>query len=90
MAFCPFFVYRDCPANSECALFNSFGCEMIEKPGKPAVYTDPPNDPVDVYILGIFSEKAVVADGIMVLYALASDGSIHLEDDITKFVLHIL
>lgn len=90
MAFCPFFVFRECPANGECALFNDFGCEMIEKPGKPAVYTDPPNDPVDVFILQMFSEKASVTDDILVVYALVSDGSVHLEDDITKFVLHIL
>ena len=28
MAFCPFFVYRDCPANSECALYSN-GCPFL-------------------------------------------------------------
>lgn len=90
MAFCPFFVFRECPESSGCKLWNGFGCEMIEKPGKPAIYTDPPNGPVNVYILQMFSQKATVNDGVMIVYALASDGTIHLEDDYTKFVLHIL
>ena len=90
MAFCPFFVYRDCPTNDECALHNGFGCEFIEKPGKPAIYTDGEAEPVDVYILQMFSEKAAVSDGVMIVYALASDGTIHLEADITKFAVHIL
>lgn len=92
MAFCPFFVYRDCPANGECALYNSFGCEMVEKAGKPATFTDtsPPQDPVDVLIMEIFSGNAKPAGDILIIYALASDGSIHLEDDITKFTMHIL
>jgi len=90
MGFCPFFVYRECPGNEDCALFNSFGCEMIEKAGKPATYTDPPNEPVDVLIIQMFSEKASINDDVMIIYALASDGSIHIEDDITKFTMHIL
>ena len=28
MAFCPFFVYRDCPANSDCALYSN-GCPFL-------------------------------------------------------------
>lgn len=90
MAFCPFFPYRDCPANEECHLHNGFGCEFIEKPGKPAVYTNGEAEPVNVYILQMFSEKASINDSILVVYALASDGTIHREDDITKFVVHIL
>lgn len=90
MAFCPFFVYRDCPANGECALYNSFGCEMVEKAGKPAIYTDPPNDPVDVLIMWVFSSDAKPTGDILIIYALASDGSIHHESDITKFAMHLL
>ena len=90
MAFCPFFPYRDCPANEECKLHNGFGCEFIEKVGKPAVYTNGEEEPVDVLILQMFSQKASINDNILVVYTLASDGSIHLEDDITKFTMHIL
>ena len=90
MAFCPFFVYRDCPGNDDCALFNGYGCEMVEKAGKPAIYTNGEEVPVDVLILQMFSEKATVNDGVLIIYALKSDGSIHLEDDITKFTMHIL
>ena len=87
MGFCPFFVYRDCPGDARCALFNSFGCEMIEKPGKPAVYTDLPNEPVDVYILQILSTKS---EDMLIVYALVSDGTIATETELTKFILHIL
>ena len=90
MAFCPFFVFRVCPENSSCKCWNGFGCEFIEKPGMAAIYTDGEEDPVDVYILNMFSGKAVIADGVMIVYALALDGSIHLEDDITKFAVHLL
>ncbi len=88
MAFCPF-AYRECP-ESGCYLWTHFGCCMIDKPGKPAIYTDPPNDPVDVYILQMWSEKASINDDILILYALASDGTWHKENDYTKFKSHLL
>lgn len=90
MAFCPFFIFRACPESSDCKCWNGFGCEFIEKPGKPATYTDGEAPPVNVYILQIFSEKAAINDGVMIVYALASDGTIHLEDDYTKFSVQIL
>jgi len=93
MAFCPFFSTQ-CPESNEgdegCRIWNGFGCEMIEKAGKPATYTDGEEDPVNVFILQMFSEKASINDDVMIVYALASDGTIHLEDDITKFVMHML
>jgi len=90
MAFCPFFPFRDCPANSECALHNGFGCEFVEKAGKPAIYTDGEEDPVDVLILHLQSSDAKPSGNLLIIYALKSDGSIHLEVDISKFVMHIL
>ena len=90
MAFCPFFVYRDCPGNDNCALFNGYGCEMVEKAGKPAIYTNGGEDPVDVLILHMQSSDAKVSGNFLIVYALKSDGSIYLEDDITKFTMHIL
>ena len=89
MNYCPFF-NRICPQSSECAIWTAFGCCMIDKPGIPAIYTDGEENPVDCYILQMFSEKAAINDGVMIVYALESDGSIHLEDDITKFVVHQL
>ena len=93
MAFCPFYNLQ-CPESSEgvggCAIWTHFGCCMIDKPGIPVIYTDGEENPVDCYILQMFSEKAAINDGVMIVYALESDGSIHLEDDITKFVVHQL
>ncbi len=62
---------------------------MIDKPGTPATYTDPPNDPVDCFIVNIFSANAKISGDILILYALASDGSMHDETDITKFAIYI-
>ena len=87
MGFCPFFPYRECPENTHCALYNGYGCEMVEKAGKPAMYADGEGEPVDVLILN-FHVKA--NNDIMIIYALKSDGSIHFESDITKFTMHIL
>ena len=93
MAFCPFFGLG-CPETKDgpggCSIWTDFGCCMIDKPGIPAVYTDGEEDPVDCYILNTFSEKAAINDGVMIVYALASDNTIHLEDDITKFTVHQL
>lgn len=93
-SFCPFFGFNVCPEKGPdeggCAVWTDFGCCMIDKPGDPAIYTDPPNDPVDVYVLQKFSEKAAINDGLLILYALASDGTWHLSDDYTKFKSHLL
>lgn len=92
MATCPFFGSKECPESTECYIWTDFGCCIIDKPGTPATFTDtsPPQDPVDVFILRIFSSNAKPSGDIMIVYALASDGSIHLEDDITKFAVHLL
>lgn len=91
-AFCPFFS-TPCPESNVppegCYIWTEFGCCIIDKPGKRAMYTSPPQDPVDVFILEIFSSNAKVSGDILIVYALASDGSIHLEDDITKFMVHL-
>ena len=93
MPTCPFYS-TPCPESSDpvtgCAIWTHFGCCMIDKPGMPAIYTDGEAEPVDVFILQMFSEKASVNDGVMIVYALASDGTIALENDITKFVVHLL
>ena len=95
MAFCPFYNLQ-CPETNEgtggCAIWTHFGCCMIDKPGIPAVFTDtsPPADPVDCFIIQIFSGNAKPNGDILVVYALASDGSIHLDDNITKFAVHKL
>jgi len=86
MGFCPFFLYRECPENTDCEHWNRYGCEHVEKAGKPALYIDG-EEPLDVLILH-WHVKA--NDNIVVVYALKSDGSIHLEGDITKFKMHIL
>ncbi|MCK5644243.1 MAG: hypothetical protein KAJ19_25820 [Gammaproteobacteria bacterium] len=92
MAFCPFYDLQ-CPESSEgvggCAVWTHFGCCMIDKPGKPAIYTDPPADPVDVYIVDIFSANAKAEGDILIIYALVSDGTIHTEDDLSKFAMHL-
>ncbi len=93
MPFCPFFS-TNCPESNEggagCKIWTHFGCCMIDKPGTPAIYTDGEEDPVDCYILQMFSEKASANDDVMVVYALASDGSIHKEAGLTKFAVHLL
>ena len=93
MGFCPFYNLQ-CPKTNEgtagCAIWTHFGCCMIDKPGKPAIYTDGEEDPVDCYIIQMFSEKASINDNVLIVYALVSDGTIHLQDDITKFSVHLL
>lgn len=93
MPFCPFFD-TNCPESSSgdtgCAIWTHFGCCMIDKPGTPAVYTDGEQDPVDVFIIQIFSSNAKIAGDTLIVYALASDGTIGLEEDITKFAIHLL
>jgi len=89
MAFCPFFPYRDCP-EAGCYLWTDFGCCMIDKPGIPAEYTNPPAEGVDCYIINTFSSNAKDSGDFLILYALASDGSLHFESDITKFTIHQL
>ena len=86
MGFCPYYD-SGCPGDSSCAAYKSFGCSACYLPGIPAVFTDPPADPVDVFILQMFSEKAAVNDGVMIAYTLVSDGTIHFDDDISKFVI---
>ncbi len=86
MGFCPYY-NKECSEDSSCALWKSYGCDSAYKPGIPAVYTGPPSDPVDVFILQIFSEKAAINDDVLIIYALASDGTIGLDDDSSKFVI---
>ena len=93
MAFCPFYNLQ-CPETNEgeagCAIWTDFGCCMIDKPGIPAIYTDGEEDPVDVFILQMFSEKASINEDILIVYALVSDGSIAKSNDISKFKVHLL
>ena len=93
MPFCPFFS-TNCPKANEgdagCAAWTHFGCTMIEKPGLPAIYTDGEADPVDVFIIQMFSSNAKPAGDFMLLYALASNGEMLLETDLSKFEVHRL
>ncbi len=89
MAFCPFYNLT-CPKDFSCAVWTHFGCCMVDKPGTPAIYTDPPNDPVDVYILQIFCGNPKTGAEMRVVYALASDGTIDDESDLSKFAVHLL
>lgn len=93
MAFCPFYNLQ-CPESNEgvtgCYIWTDFGCCIIDKPGLPAIYTDGEAEPVDVFILQMFSEKAAMGDDLLIIYALASDGTIAKEDDLTKFAVHLL
>lgn len=89
MNYCPFF-NRTCPEDTECALWTHFGCCMIDKPGVPAIYTNGEEDPVDCYIIQIKANDADLQTDFLIIYALITDGTIHLEDDITKFAVHLL
>ena len=89
MSFCPFYS-TDCPEDGSCAIWTDFGCCMIDKPGIPAIFTDGEEDPVDVFIINIFSEKAGINDPVLIIYALASDGTMARSNDISKFKVHLL
>ena len=92
MPTCPFYS-TPCPESNNpitgCAIWTHFGCCVIDKPGKGAIYTDGEEDPVDVYIMEIKVNDADLQTEILIVYALASDGTIHLEDDLTKFAVHL-
>lgn len=93
MAFCPFYD-KQCPetgtGDAGCAIWTDFGCCMIDKPGTPGIYTDGEEDPVDVYIIEIKVNDADLQTEFLIIYALISDGTILLEDDITKFAVHLM
>jgi len=88
--YCPLFGMTKCPESSDCAIWTDFGCCLIDKPGIPAEYTDPPAEGVDIYILQIVTTDADPQTEILIIYALESDGTIHLESDISKFTVHKL
>ncbi len=93
MPFCPFYS-TNCPESNEgdtgCKIWTHFGCCIIDKPGIPAIYTDGEEDPVDIFIIQMFCVKVGINDPVLIIYALASDGTIAKSNDITKFKVHLL
>ena len=92
MPFCPFF-NTNCPESNEgdsgCAIWTDFGCCIIDKPGIPAVYSGGA-EPIDVFILGIFSANAKADGDILIVYANNETGAISTSDTLSDFAIHLL
>lgn len=88
MAYCPFYNHP-CPQSNECAIWTDFGCCIVDKPGKPAIYSGG-EDPINVYILGIYSSNAKVTGDILIVYADRTTGVISTSDILSDFTVAIL
>ncbi len=88
MAFCPFYD-SPCPQSNECAIWTDFGCCIVDKPGKTAIYSGG-EEPVNVFILGIYFANAKPAGDILIIYADATTGVISTSDTLSDFKISIL
>ena len=91
--FCPFFS-TPCPESNSgpegCAIWTDFGCCIIDKPGIPAIYTDGEADPVDVFILGIYSGNAKIDRDILIVFAYKDGGTIDKSNVLSDFAVYVL
>ena len=87
MSYCPFYNYP-CPQSTECAIWTDFGCCIVDKPGKPAVYSGGA-EPVLVYIIDIYSANAKASGDILIIYADATTGVISTSDTLSDFAIVI-
>ena len=87
MAYCPFY-NLPCPQSIKCAIWTDFGCCIVDKPGKPAVYIGGA-EPVLVFILYIKTKDANPSQ-ILIIYADRTTGVISTSTTLSDFVVSIL
>jgi len=87
MRYCPFYS-KDCPEDSSCAAWKSYGCSATYKPGIPATYLGGA-EPVDVFIIHIERSVPPPLKKFDIIYANADTGEIAVDDDLSKFAIRL-
>ncbi len=94
MPFCPVFSAQ-CPRTyagpTGCEMWAHFGCNLIDKPGIPAIWTDDDGEERDCFILSItMSNMPPPLDKPIIIHACDGQGTIRISDDLSRFRVHLL